>query len=139
MLFVNEMSNISLSEIFSEIPTINMNSNQNMPLPAEGSSRLLYNFDSLDVAIASFKNQSIQISNTSIWDDDETCHAFSLQKNCGLLEDSSIPKEPFQVKGSGCDEPLSKIDTDLVNPESLSQECHPNLFEVCILSFLSIQ
>lgn len=71
------LSNVSIGTLLSEASLAQNSSLQQNPITC----------DSLDAAVASLiarhqpKNQSTQLSHSSIWDAEETCHAFSFQKS----------------------------------------------------------
>lgn len=79
------LSNISVGALLSEASSI-----PDASAPGSGLQQIPITCDSFDAAIASLiahhqtKAQSTQVPHPSIWDAEETCHAFAFQKTTSL-------------------------------------------------------
>lgn len=99
--WADSLSNISIGDLLSEAsPT--SDANFCYPSPAQKNSSLQqipFTCDSFDVAIASLvahhqtTNQSTQVPHSSIWDAEETCHAFPLHKIASNNNDPASSKD----------------------------------------------
>ncbi|XP_010925333.1 TSL-kinase interacting protein 1 [Elaeis guineensis] len=103
--WADDLSNISIGALLSETsPALDVNFCH--PLPAQKNSSLQQipiTCDSFDVAIASLvahhqtTNQSTQVLHSSIWDAEETCHAFPFHKISSSNNDPASSKDALMT------------------------------------------
>nr|XP_010929795.1 TSL-kinase interacting protein 1 isoform X2 [Elaeis guineensis] len=104
------LSNISIGTLLSEAQLAQNSSLQQIPITC----------DSFDAAVASIiareqtKYQSTQVSHSSIWDAEETCHAFAFQKSTS--SNNNDPASSRDAPPAAC---TQNISSTLVRPNDM--------------------
>lgn len=102
--WIDSISNISFGALLSEAAT----SQDNKQLPSQNTSilqQIPVTCDSFDAAIASLiareqpSNQP-KVSNPSLWDAEETCHAFPSQNQTSIRISGSAPGNSSAITSS---------------------------------------
>ncbi|XP_052162764.1 TSL-kinase interacting protein 1-like [Oryza glaberrima] len=99
--WIDCISNISFEELLSEAAP----SADNKQLLSQNNSQIPINFDSFDAAIASVIGQQqasnqMKVSNPSLWDAEEACHAFPLQSQTSIRTFGSGPNHSDAITSS---------------------------------------
>lgn len=128
--WADSLTNVSVGDLLAEVPQ-DMDVDYLTP-PVMGNTQCFqqtpFSCDSFDAAIAAHISrqqdklgiqQCMPSHTSSIWDAEETCDAFSFQKNCGLHlgvpnisgTDATKVSKPITRRNSGCSADLDEVDT----------------------------
>lgn len=126
--WIDCLSNISFGALLSEASPTPDASRGGHPLPVQNNTSLqqIPNFDSFDAALAAYvahhqaSNTSTQVPHSSIWDAEETCHAFTFQKI--ISSGKEVPASSNDAPFTSCSQNTSSNFMRLHNTAELGSQ-----------------